>query len=334
MSLRNATTPASPYRPPKHPPGRGSGFSISIILGVLGLPLAAVLPLPLHAQADSGWIGKRVVQKHRGFQLRIENQVIEPKGLATYRVEQVNGPWLWLRAKELSGWAPADQVVPIEQAIEFFTDYIRANPGDPHGYTLRATIWWREKKELDIALADCNEAIRLDPAKGYVYGNRGIVWAAKKEYDKAIADYNEAIRLDPMDAITYNNRGNTWRNKKECARAVADYNEAIRFDPKYADAYNGRACLWATCPDGKFRDGKKATESATRACELSAWSDPIILSTLAEAHAEAGHFKEAVEWQEKAIRLLTGEAAKRIAEAELRLFKDNRPYHGDYSDLP
>ena len=29
------------------------------------------------------------------------------------------------------------------------------------------------------------------------YYNRGNVWQHKKEYDKAIADYNEAIRLDP-----------------------------------------------------------------------------------------------------------------------------------------
>ena len=75
-------------------------------------------------------------------------------------------------------------------------------------------------------------------------------------------------------------------------------------------------------------------ESATGACELSKWSDPINLSTLAEAYAEAGDYKKAVEWQEKAISLFTYESRKRTGEAELKLYKNNKPYHGDYSDLP
>ena len=31
----------------------------------------------------------------------------------------------------------ADQVVAVDDAIAFFTDYIRANPDDPAGYTMR-----------------------------------------------------------------------------------------------------------------------------------------------------------------------------------------------------
>jgi hypothetical protein len=54
---------------------------------------------------------------------RAESQVINTKNrLEIYRVEQVNGPWLWLRARELSGWFPPDEVVPVEQAMDFFTE--------------------------------------------------------------------------------------------------------------------------------------------------------------------------------------------------------------------
>ena len=73
------------------------------------------------------------------------------------------------------------------------------------------------------------------------YNNRGIAYGSKGDYDRAIADYNEAIRLDPKitpsptttAALAYNGKG-------DYDRAIADYNEAIRLDPKYAAAYNNR----------------------------------------------------------------------------------------------
>jgi len=47
-----------------------------------------------------------------------------------------------------------------------------------------------EKRELDSALADLNEAIRLDPAYACAYPNRGRVHALKRDLDRAMADYD------------------------------------------------------------------------------------------------------------------------------------------------
>ena len=66
----------------------------------------------------------------------------------------------------------------------------------------------------------------------------------KGDKDRAIADYNEAIRLNPNDADAYYNRGNAWSDKGDNDGAIADYNEAIRLIPQFANAYYNRALYW------------------------------------------------------------------------------------------
>jgi lipoprotein NlpI len=237
----------------------------AVVLAAVGIVLVLDDPPALHGQPDHEWIGKRVMPRSPIFLLRIENQVLPilPRTFDIYRVEQVNGPWLRLRAERegSSGWALSEQVVPVNQAIEFFTDYIRAKPDDSYGYAIRAIIRERERKELDLALGDYNEAIRLDPTKAYGYNNRGRLWSAKKEYDKAIADYTEAIRLDPKDAVARNNRGGAWLAKKEYDKAIADYTEAQRLDPTYASAdFNRIYLLFATRRDGVVEGTKRFLE--------------------------------------------------------------------------
>ena len=54
-----------------------------------------------------------------------------------------------------------------------------------------------DKRAWDEALSDCSKAIEIDPKVAQAFIKRGFVWQAKGENDKAIADYDEAIRLDP-----------------------------------------------------------------------------------------------------------------------------------------
>jgi tetratricopeptide (TPR) repeat protein len=101
-----------------------------------------------------------------------------------------------------------------------------------------------ERLEFDRALADLDEAIRIDPAYACSYANRGRVYAGKGEADRAMTDYNEAIRLDPSFALAFNNRGNAWLVKGDMVHAMADLNTAIKLDPKLAIAYGNRGYLY------------------------------------------------------------------------------------------
>ena len=211
------------------------------------------------------------------------------------------------------------------RAIACFTACIEQNPKDAKGYSSRGFAH-RLKKEYDKAIADCSQAIVLDPKFALAYFNRGNVFFDKREYDKAIADYSDAIRLDPNSAVVHGCRADSYANTKEYAKAIADYTQVIQLDPSDAVACNDLAWILATCPDDALRDGSQAVEYATTACESSQWQDPQMLDTLAAANAEAGKFKAAVQWEQKAIDLGHDPEEKEKASQRLKLYEDGKPY--------
>jgi WD40 repeat protein/tetratricopeptide (TPR) repeat protein len=99
--------------------------------------------------------------------------------------------------------------------------------------------------------------------------------------------------------------------------------------PDTAGPLNSLAWFWATCPEDEVRDGAKAVEYATKACELTSWENASYVDTLAAACAEAGDFESAVKWQEKAIELLTEKNPPEWQtewEERVKLYQSGKPY--------
>ncbi len=198
-------------------------------------------------------------------------------------------------------------------------------PQTARDFAARAGDWLRAKM-YDKAIADCNAAIDLGCRDPLARIYRGLAWREKKEYDKAIADYTEVIRLDPQNTFAYFARASAWGAKQEYANADADLSEALRLDPQNPVACNGRAWTWASCPNAKYRNGQKAVESATKACELTDWNEAGIIDTLAAAYAETGNFPLAIKWQTRAIELETDTKNKEEYAARLKLYQEKKAY--------
>src|SRR3984893_6792564 len=113
-----------------------------------------------------------------------------------------------------------------ERAIADYNEAIRLDPTDANSFIDRA-IAYRAKGDLDRAIADYNEAIRLAPKTALAYANRAIAFPVKGDLDRAIMDYGEAIRLDPKKGRVFANRGAAYVARRDFDLAIADYTEAI-----------------------------------------------------------------------------------------------------------
>ena len=170
------------------------------------------------------------------------------------------------------------------------------------------------------------EELKRNP-KAEAYNTQGTLRIEKGDLDLAIEDFNQAIRLNAKFAVAYDNRGLAWGRKKEYDKAIADYSEAIRLDPKLVNAWNNRAWEEATAQEDRTRNGKKALADANKALELAgSEDDPTILTTLAAANAEAGDFANAVKWHARAVELASSAAQKSDWQARLELYRNRQAY--------
>jgi tetratricopeptide (TPR) repeat protein len=205
-----------------------------------------------------------------------------------------------------------------EVVIRGCTEYIRqAHKGDANlAYAhYNRGLAYHNKKDLESAIRDYSEAIRLDPTHFKAYHNRGNVYYAKKDYDRAFTDYGLSIRHNPAhDERTYMGRRNAGLHKREFDRAMANFDQAIRLNPKDADTYVARAKRYFEY--GRAVDGLPDVE---RALELQP-NLAAALHTRGQIYEALGRREHAIADFRKVLELHpTGEQSQESREGLKRL---------------
>lgn len=80
-------------------------------------------------------------------------------------------------------------------------------------------------------------------------------------------------------------------------------------DPNFLNSW---AWHLVVANDQRLRDGKLAVAIASKGCELTHFSDPNLLDTLAAAYAEIGDFERATELEHKAISIVNADTTSYI----------------------
>lgn len=100
------------------------------------------------------------------------------------------------------------------------------------------------KGDSAAAIADYDEALKLDPKNARALANRGTARSEKGDAEGAIADFDAALKTDPRLASAYFNRANALAAKGDADRAIADYTATIKYDRRNVNAYIARGALY------------------------------------------------------------------------------------------
>jgi len=101
---------------------------------------------------------------------------------------------------------------------------------------------FQQMGNLDGAIAEYREALRLSPNNGDVHVYLGVGLAARGDWDGATAERREALRLDPRLARAHALLGSVLKDKGDLVGALEEYRTAFVLDPRnpdYRQAYEG-----------------------------------------------------------------------------------------------
>ncbi|HET9388111.1 MAG TPA: aspartyl protease family protein [Steroidobacteraceae bacterium] len=119
------------------------------------------------------------------------------------------------------------------------------------------------------------------PTDAAAFRRRGAASAGRLRYRAAIADFDQAIRLEPNNAENYLQRAVVHVDENEAAEALSDYDHALRLSPDSIPALLGRAQLRLASSDeaGARADFDQASALAPQDSGLSLHVAEIYLYT-------------------------------------------------------
>ena len=174
----------------------------------------------------------------------------------------------------------------------------------------------------DVAGAKRNvyAALRIDPKLWPALYVRAQIFRKEGKYELAIQDCNEALRQYPGCVEASLLRASINARLGKYAEALKEFNYLISLHPRpvtLARALSDRAWFQATCSDSAFRNGKQAVKDAKAACSIMRWKDEDMIDTLAVAYAETGDFNSAVQYVSQAL------AMKGVSPESAKVFREH-----------
>jgi tetratricopeptide (TPR) repeat protein len=122
----------------------------------------------------------------------------------------------------------------IDGAIQNYAEAIRLNPRFAMAHLNMGTALIG-KGQTSEALSEFAEALRIDPASALAHINMGTLLVRTGDQEAALVHYREAARLAPDDAGVHKDTGMVHLARGSLDDAIASFQEALALDPDMTD---------------------------------------------------------------------------------------------------
>ncbi len=186
-----------------------------------------------------------------------------------------------------------------------------------------------EKGDVAGAKRNVDAALHSDSTFWPALYVRAQIFASQGKYDVALQDCNEALRQERGLVEAALLRANINARLGKFTEAQKEFNYLVSLHPRrvtLARVLSDRAWFYSTCPNASFRNGEQAVKDAKAACSIMVWKDEHMIDTLAVAYAEAGDFNSAVQYvsQALAVKGISPNSAK-LFQKHMALFQQQKP---------
>jgi Tfp pilus assembly protein PilF len=182
-----------------------------------------------------------------------------------------------------------------------WNDTIRRYPHRiAEAYYNRGHYYFEDERRFDVALADFDESLTIDPRKSEAWLSKGNLMAARNQSDSALVCFDRALKIKPDLDAAWNNRSVVRSRIGDPQGALADVDRAIAINPRYRDAYCNRALVYAG-----MKEYEKSIVASRRAIEL----DPnhpdnhLQYASIGVALEQLKRYADAITALDEAIRL-------------------------------
>ena len=184
-----------------------------------------------------------------------------------------------------------------------------------------------EREDYPEAIRSFRKLVAKNPDDPVVLSQLGMLYLAAKQPREAIRRFTKALEADPASFVARRGRSDAEISIGDHVAAIADLEKAHELEPDDTGILNNFAWLLATSPNDSIRDADRAIALATKACEVTEWKEPHIVSTLAAGHAEKGDFESAMKYSRQAVETEgTADEVREQLRNELASYESGKPW--------
>ena len=160
-----------------------------------------------------------------------------------------------------------------------------------------------DKNRPNEAIAQINEALRINPEFAEAHNNLGFVLLQKGLVERGMAECREALRINPAYPGAHYNLGNALFQQRRMKEAIIQYREAVEADSAYVEAFNNLG--FALLQEGEIEEAIGDFRTALHINPGYAEGQ----YNLGNALFKEGRSEEAISHARKALDLMPGNPA-------------------------